>query len=487
MLGGDTATAAAVDVMPAGVGAVTDAAGAMSAMLAAVADRAMPGEPVEAVDAVGVAFAVTPDDGPRVLAEHAALAAFPTPLLVPRPVAVAAWFLHHNLRPNDVTLAVFEVDAGAVSVALVRRGRDGAVELAGFPAALPPAGDDVDLAAHLDGAVGLLDAALARAGATPAAIDTIVLAGEPAWLGQLAVQAGVATGVGTVIDPQPELAAALGAALLAGGPERRLDAAGLALLGPFLLAGHVPPVGDVAAGTVGAGAAVGAALSGEAAGDGVGSVAGQALFDNGATALRDKTVPGQGLKSGGSSGGGFPGALGGLLGNKGLVAGALAALAALVVVGAVAAGGTGGGDDDSVEAAGPGVTEPDDDVATTEDDADDDASTTTVASSTTTTPDSSTTLPGADDPGTPADPGTPVDPGAAPGGLTAPGDPPSSPGTTASTTTTTTAPRDTTPPVIGALVASPTDIDENGFEFCTRPDHGGSHGPGHRRRRASGA
>ena len=63
---------------------------------------------------------------------------------------------HHAACPEGSSpWAVLDVDAGSVSVALVRRGPRR--PRAGRPAgrASPPAGDDVDLAAHLDGAVGL--------------------------------------------------------------------------------------------------------------------------------------------------------------------------------------------------------------------------------------------------------------------------------------------------------------------------------------------
>jgi hypothetical protein len=487
-LGDGTATAAAVDLMPVGAGAVADAAGATGAMLSSVAGRALGGEPVEAV---AVAFAVAPDDGPRVLAHQAAAAAaFATPLLVPRPVAIAAWFLHQAPRPEGTLLAVLDVDAGSVSVALVRRGRDG-LELVGEPGALPPAGDDVDLAAHLDGAVGLLLSIVAGAGLGPVDLDAVVLAGEPPWLDQLAVQAGVATGAATAVDPQPELAAALGAALLAGSPERRrFDATGLGLLGPGLVPHALPEapggglgdaVGDaLAESTADVGAGVGAMLLGPGAdggaGGGLGEAAGEALGGSDIHALAGpKDAPGQAMGSlaapsgGAAAGGGLGGLLGGWAGGRRrLAAGALAAVLAVIVVGAAVAGSLGGGgnDESAVETGDTDATGRDDDHTSTGDDDDDDTSSTTAAT-TTSRPGTITTL--ADDDGDPASPPAPDPMAPTPGA----GDPPSTPGTTAgpgTTAPTTTAPRDTTPPAINGLARSPLQLTvDNGSEFCEFP------------------
>jgi hypothetical protein len=496
-LGDGTATAAAVDLMPVGAGAVADAVGATAAMLSSVAGRALGGEPMESVETVAVAFAVTPDDGPRVLAHQAAAAAFATPLLVPRPVAIAAWSLHHAPRQQGSLLAVLDVDAGSVSAALVRRLRDG-LDLVGRAAALPPAGDDVDLAAHLDGAVGLLLSIVAGAGLAPRDLDAVLLAGEPPWLAQLAVQAGVATGAATAVDPQPELAAALGAALLAGGPERRrLDPAGLALLGPGLVPHAVPDapgdglgdavgdaVGDALAGRTGdVGAGVGAMLN-AAGGDGgdgggLGDAAGGALGGGDVHTLAGpKDAPGHvsgtlaGPKDapGGAPGGGGPGGRpGGLAGGRGrLAAGALAAVVAVVVIGAAVAGSLGGGDDESaVETEDVGAAEADDEPTTTDDDDD-----TPTTGATTTVPGTTTLV---DDDGDPATPPVPADPvtGDPVTPTPGPGDPPASPGTTAApgtTAPTTTAPRDTTPPTIDRLGRSPVQLTvDNGSEFCEYP------------------
>jgi hypothetical protein len=506
-LGDGTATAAAVDLMPVGAGAVADAVGATAAMLASVAGRALGGEPTASAETVAVAFAAAPDDGPRVLAQRAAAAAFPAPLLVPRPVAIAAWSLHHTPRPERSLLAVLDVDAGSVSAALVRRGRDG-LDLVGRPAALPPAGDDVDLAAHLDGAVGRLLSIVAGAGLTPRDLEAVLLAGEPPWLDQLAVQAGVATGAATAIDPQPELAAALGAALLAGGPERRrLDPAGLALLGPGLVPHAAPDaaggglgdavgdaLGDALAGRTGdVGAGIGAMLQAAGgdggAGGGLGDAAGGALDGADVHALAGpKDAPGQaagtlsgpkdapGEVSGTLSGpkeapGGLPGRRAG--GRGRLAAGALAAAVAVVVIGGAVAGSLGGGDDESaVETEDVGATEPDDEPTTTDDDDDD---TTSTTGATTTVPGSTTLV---DDDGDPATPPVPADPATGdpvpptPG----PGDPPATPGTTAApgtTAPTTTAPRDTTPPTVDRLGRSPAQLTvDNGSEFCEYPKTG---------------
>lgn len=487
-LGDGTATAAAVDLMPVGAGAVADAAGATGAMLSSVASRALSDEPVETV---ALAFAVTPDDGPRLLAHQAAAAAFATPVLVPRPVAIAAWFLHHAPRPGGSLLAVLDVDAGSVSVALVGGGRHG-LELVGQAGALPPAGDDVDLAAHLDGAVGLLLSIVAEAGLAPVDLDSVVLAGEPPWLDQLAVQVGVATGAATAVDPQPELAAALGAALLAGGPERRwFDATGLAVLGPGLVSHTAPTApggglgdaaGDALAGASGdAGARVGALLRGPGADGGAGGALGDATGDalggpDDQALAGPKDAPGQGMGSlagpsgGAVAGGGLGGLVGGLAGGRGrLAAGALAAVVAVIVVGAAVAGSLGGGDDEAaVETDDVGATEPDDDPTT---DDDDDSSSTTAATSTS-LPGTTTTL--VDEDGDPSTPPVPADP--ATGDPVAPtpdpGAPPSTPGTTAApgTTAPTTAPRDTTPPTIDRLGRSPLQLTvDNGSEFCEFP------------------
>ena len=487
-LGDGTATAAAVDLMPVGAGAVADAAGATGAMLSSVAGRALGGEPVEAV---AVAFAVAPDDGPRVLAHQAAAAAaFATPLLVPRPVAIAAWFLHQAPRPEGTLLAVLDVDAGSVSVALVRRGRDG-LELVGEPGALPPAGDDVDLAAHLDGAVGLLLSIVAGAGLGPVDLDVVVLAGEPPWLDQLAVQAGVATGVATAVDPQPELAAALGAALLAGGAERRrFDATGLALLGPGLVPHAVPEapggglggaVGNaLAESTADVGAGVGAMLLGPGAdggaGGGLGEAAGDELGGPDIHALAGPDdAPGQAMGSlaapsgAAAAGGGLGGLLGGWAGGRRrLAAGALAAVLAVIVIGAAVAGSLGGGGDDesAVQTGDTDASGRDDGPTPTVDDDHDPSS--TGGATTTSQPGTVTTL--ADDDGDPATPPAPADPMAPTPG---PGDPRSTPGTTAApgtTAPTTTAPRDTTPPAVNGLARSPQQLTvDNDSEFCEHP------------------
>lgn len=206
---------------------------ATAALLRAVADRAGGGTPG---GAVAVAYALTPDDGPRVLADRAVAAAFGEAsgeaFVVARPVAVAARVAAGGPGAGDGVVAVLDMSGGAVDVALVRVGRHG-FDLVGPARTLGAPDDDADLAAHLDGAVDVLDEAIAGAGVGRDDIRAVRVVGDPAWLSQLAVQVRVATGLDVALDPEPEVAAAMGAAVLAAGPERRgrTLAGGLAVVG----------------------------------------------------------------------------------------------------------------------------------------------------------------------------------------------------------------------------------------------------------------
>ena len=134
---------------------VVDAVEATRGVLAAVAERALGGDGVEAV---GVAYALTPDDGPRLLAEQAASAAFGPAFLVPRVVAAAARFPHGGgMSAGD--LAVLDVDGRDVEIAVVRTGPDG-FDVLGTARVAAPASDDsdgIDMAAHFNEAVSALD------------------------------------------------------------------------------------------------------------------------------------------------------------------------------------------------------------------------------------------------------------------------------------------------------------------------------------------
>jgi hypothetical protein len=347
------------------------------------------------------------------------------------------------------------------------------------------------------------------------------------WLPQLAVQTRVATGLTVVVDPEPDVAAALGAALLAGGPDRRglrRAAAGPALVGP---APCVPaPTTTTGAG---AGAAVGqisGAPSGEVGsglglmlhdaagpGDGLGEVTGDILVDEGSGAATDrltdppKRPPGRGLGSaadgpfgepavrslgepadepfgdlaGGPLGepadgplgesvglpaGATPGGAPGRVAGRGrrrTIAGVVAALAAFLVVAGALRALDGGSASDAVET--------DEAIATTEQPSASRPGSTNRSASTgpasTATGAPATTVVAGDPAPPPSTPGAAVGPAVpVPIGST-PGAPPA-PGDPPPTTGTT-QPADTTPPSVSGLARTDADIDEDGPGSCTLP------------------
>lgn len=504
---------------------VVDAVEATRGVLAAVAERALGGDGVEAV---GVAYALTPDDGPRLLAEQAASAAFGPAFLVPRVVAAAARFPHGGgMSAGD--LAVLDVDGRDVEIAVVRTGPDG-FDVLGTARVAAPASDDadgIDMAAHFNEAVSALEAVLTGTVGGTRGVQAVLVVGRSEWLDQLAVQVRVATGLVATVDPRPALAAAMGAALVAGGPEvrgRRSIAGAAAVLGPAAVplaaslttpgagaagAGTGAALGEALAGPGEAGSAIGAQLHdargigeavGEAVGDGLaGTAAGEgALGDAVGEAVGDglagKTAGG-GLRrakdAAGTPAGGAVGEIVGHAAARGGAAGAAigaagrgrgrgrrraaacagAAAAALLVVAGVAAfggGGGGAGDSDEVETVGAGRT------ATTRarsgSRSDSGGPTTTVAATPATSADGSPdAVPAGAGPTTtvagavpPAVPGAP-DPsgGTTPTAPADPGDPPPA--------TVPTVPPDTTGPSVTGLGLSTGVVNENGFEFCEAP------------------
>ncbi|MBN2622563.1 MAG: hypothetical protein JXA83_04300, partial [Acidimicrobiales bacterium] len=355
--GGPTATAA--DLGATGTpGQAVDAVTATVALLRAVADRAGGRTPG---DAVAVAYALTPDDGPRALADRAVAVAFgeasgvtsgESPgqaFVVARPVAVAARVAAGGPDARDGVVAVLDMTGGAVDVALVRVDRHG-FDLAGPARTLGAPDDDADMAAHLDGAVDVLDEVIAGAGLGRADIRAVRAVGDPAWLAQLAVQVRVATGLDVAVDPEPEVAAAMGAAILAAGPDRRgrrlaggvavVGSAAAPLVAPTPVAG--PEVGATAGRAISPGGgpadalgdALGAGLRdglGHPSGDGPGAALGEAVGDglaDGAgarfgrladrTGAPDGTVGGAAGEAVGASAGGPPGgATGAAIGGGG--------------------------------------------------------------------------------------------------------------------------------------------------------------------------
>ena len=503
---------------------VVDAVEATRGVLAAVAERALG---VDSVEAIGVAYALTPDDGPRLLAEQAASAAFGRAFLVPRVVAAAARFQHGGgMSAGD--LAVLDVDGRDVEIAVVRTGPDGFGVLGTARVAAPASddSDEIDMAAHFNEAVSALEAILTGTVGGTRGVQAVLVVGRSEWLDQLAVQVRVATGLAATVDPRPALAAAMGAALVAGGPEvrgRRSIAGAAAVLGPAAVplaaslttpgaeaagAGTGAALGEALAGPGEAGSAIGAQLHdargigeavGEAVGDGLagktagdgalGEAMGEAVGDG----LAGKTAGGglrrakdaAGTPAGGAVGeivghaaarGGAAGAAIGAAGRgrgrgrrRAVACGAAAAAALLVVAGVAAFGGGGGaGDSDEVETVGAGRT------ATTRarsgSRSDSGGPTTTVAATPATAADGSPdAVPAGAGPTTtvagavpPTVPGAP-DPsgGTTPTAPADPGDPPPA--------TVPTVPPDTTGPSVTGLSLSTEVVNEHGFEFCETP------------------
>lgn len=495
---------------------------ATRAALAAVAERALGGDTVEVV---GVAYALTPDDGPRRLVEQAAVAAFGPAYLVPRPVAAVARSQHvqHGGGVAGGDIAVLDLDGNDVEIAVVRSGPDG-YDVLGTSRLLAPESDHVDMAAHLNDAVTALEALLAASVGGNPGVRAVVAVGRSEWLDQLAVQVRVATGLEVSVDPEPAMAAAMGAALLAGGPDRRgrsRVAASAAVLGPAAvplaqsLTTDAPvagadvgaAMGDALAGSGEPGSGVGAALrdavsevDDDAVGDAVGEAVGDGLARTGASDGLRQLEEGRGDSGIGHAAGEAvgdrlaDGAAGGLAGaaigaggrgrraerrggrRRRFAVGAGAAMAALVVVaGALAAFGGGtdraGGTDD-VETAGGERTATTRARSDRSPDRESDAPTTTVAGTPVTTGADGT--PGDQPPagagptttaaggGSPASPGSPAPSvGSTPSTTAGGGNPPA---TTASTT-----PADTSGPSVTALARSVGIITEDGEEFCEGP------------------
>ena len=430
-----------------------------ASLLSAVARRCVPGDAPP--DAVAVTYPPTLDPDALAARARAAAEAFDAPLLVPRPVATAAWYVHDAADAPTRLLVVVHADATDLEVAVVRR-EAGALTVAGARAlGQPPTAETLDHAADLVASAG--------GGLTP---DRVLLAGGSPLVGDLAGRVVAASGQQVEVVRQPAGAAALGAALLAATAEGRstyglgaaAGAAGVATM-PAVVGPAGAPQG--ALGAAPAGGAVGAEIGGVggAVGDAIGTPAG-------GSARQAARLHGAGDAPAGSPGSALGGAVGASrllrlpLGRpKRPVAVGLAVLAGVLVLGAatVVAGGSGGGDGGSAVdvATGGEASPPDGGTATSGGTAggtggakpppgDPAASTSTTATT--------DTDPGAE-PGTTGTPGTTGAPGAP-----TPGGPPPS-----GATTTTAPPRDTAGPAITGLSRSPADIDEGGSEFCTRP------------------
>lgn len=471
--------------------AAADPIAATSRLLAGVVERALAGD---AVTTVAVTYPLAPDDRGRDLVDRATAASFDDAFVVARPIAAAARFVHGDDGRRNARVAVLDMSERTVDVAIVGCARDG-FDIVGRPATLPDPGHETDMAEHLDHAVSLLEATVAGADLTEGDIDAVLVVGSSDWLTQLALQTTVGTGLVVAVDPEPEVAAALGAALLAGGPDRRGRdrPAAVAGLGP-LSVGVVPHVGPSATGPVGAGTATGAAAGeavavadaagahlGEAAVDAVSGVPGALKRPTGPAA---STTTGGGVGAAAGSGGARLGAaLGGMVGavrasKRRRVLASAAVVAGLVGLGVgvrtlVAADGTG-----TVEigASSPGAasTTTTERPAATRPDAEAKPGTDGPTSTTTTAPDTGgeagpidTVAP--DGPGVPGGPdgtGSPGAPGPQGGGGT-PSLPPPPPSD--DPVRLTTLPTDTTPPSIAGVARAPGTITEDDGEFCTGP------------------
>jgi hypothetical protein len=314
-------------------------AGALAALARVAGD---PAGPAPAVAVVVPAL----DAGRRAEVEEAARATFGAPVLTPRPVAAAAWFRYRHDVRTGASVVVVEGDDGAegpaVVVTVVRDGVGGPAVEGGSTGGLigprDPARDAVEIVAL----------ALQAAALVPTAADVAVVIGGAAWLDAVVDAITEVTGLAAVVEPEPESAAACGAALLAGGPGGQRDAAGGgtsalggaagalsggAAFGPG--GGLEPGVGTGSGGVTEGGAVVGAlgtagapggatglpAVPGEAAGGAMGDLA--AGLDPGAGGDVGSAVGGLGGpgSSAGELAGGFKAAPGGGEGAAGLKSG----------------------------------------------------------------------------------------------------------------------------------------------------------------------
>ncbi|HEX6424654.1 MAG TPA: hypothetical protein VFZ79_14325 [Acidimicrobiales bacterium] len=478
------------EVRPVDTGVAVPAAGdvgATAGLLAAVA-AAVAGEGAPPV-AVAITYAPGLEPGGRDALARAASTAFDAPLLVPRPVAAAAWHGHGAGEAPTGSLAVVLADATGVDASIVHR--DGGVLAMGPIRALgrgltaEALDDAADLAASLAGRPADSDRPGEADGSTPA--GRVVVAGDAPLLSDLAARVAARSGLEAGVASQPAAAVALGAALLAATAEGRsayglggiAGTAGVVTL-PAVLGPAGAPQGALAAATP-AGGAVGAQMGEVGAQMGeVGGAVGDAMGSGGGLGrevgrLQAATAPA--AEPAGSALGRAVGAGRRLrlpLGRpkRPVAVGAgLAVLAGALVFGAatVVAGGSGGDGGSTVEAAGAGgASPPAGETSTTGPSTggaggsggakpppvDPSASSSTTA----------TVEPGTVEPGTgPTATGETGTPATGAPGTTAPGSPPP-PGAT----TTTAPPRDTAGPSISGLSRSPADIDEGGSEFCTR-------------------
>ncbi len=272
------------------------------AALAALATRA--GGGAEVPPSVGVAVPVhDPSAGAEL--EAAARDVFGDPLIVPRPVAVAAWFRHvQDVHPDGLVVVVEADDdaAGPAATVCIVGSRPAGAVVVGRPAGgllgtNDPVRDAVDMAAL----------AIRSARVTPTDLDVAVVVGGAPWLDALAEGIEELADLAAVVDPDPQLAVACGAALLAGETGRGGGGAAVAL-GSSLLgaAALATPTAGAPVGS-GAGMAVGEAVSG------VGTGAGGAAADLAGT----KAAPAGGELGPGDAGGGLDGGEGLAAGSDG--------------------------------------------------------------------------------------------------------------------------------------------------------------------------
>ena len=219
----------------------------------------------DSLPAVGIAIpTLNPVDQDEV--DAAAREAFGHPLLVLRPVAAAAWFLHSTEVHQDAVVVVVEADETEMAVTLVRPWpRIPSIER-------QPVGWLLSSGAQAEDAVDIVGATLKAAGLERTDIDVAVIIGGATWLAGLADRITAALGLAAVVAAEPLEAVACGAALLAAESDGLGVGTALALGAPAVgagLAATAAPaagpalgsgLGEAVGGTGGAGTGLGAAL-----------------------------------------------------------------------------------------------------------------------------------------------------------------------------------------------------------------------------------
>jgi hypothetical protein len=196
--------------------------------------------------AVGVAIpTLNPVDQDEV--DAAAREAFGHPLLVLRPVAAAAWFLHSNEVHQDAVLVVVEADETEMAVTLVRPWpRIPSIER-------QPVGWLLSSGAPAEDAVDIVGATLNAAGLDRTDIDVAVIIGGATWLAGLADGITAARGLAAVVAAEPLAAVACGAALLAAESDGLGLGTALALGAPAVGAGLAATAAPAAGPALGSG------------------------------------------------------------------------------------------------------------------------------------------------------------------------------------------------------------------------------------------